>query len=97
MTDGATVEKLPWVDGKHHITNTFRIFLANWAKKLSWKETAESFNVSWESVFRSVKYVVGYGLENRDLRNIIALGIDEIEYKIGHKYLTLVYQIDEGM
>ena len=97
MTDGATVEKLPWVDGKHHITNTFRIFLANWAKKLSWKETAESFNVSWESVFRSVKYVVGYGLENRDLKNIIAIGIDEIKYKIGHKYLTLVYQIDEGM
>jgi len=97
LTDGATIEKLPWVDGKHHLTNTFRIFLASWAKKMSWKETAESFNVCWEHVFRSVKYVVGYGLENRCMDGITAIGIDEIKYKVGHMYLTLVYQIDEGM
>ena len=96
LTDGVTIEKLPWVDGKHHLTNTFRIFLASWAKKLSWKETAESFNVCWEHVFRSVKYVVEYGMKNRSLKDILSIGIDEIKYKIGHKYLTLVYQIDEG-
>ena len=97
ITDGVTVEKLPWAEGKHHLTNTFKVFLASWAKKLSWKETAESFNVCWEHVFRSVKYVVAYGLENRLLDGISAIGIDEIKYKVGHKYLTLVYQIDEGM
>jgi transposase len=96
FTHGVTVEKLPWVDGKHHLTNTFRIFLASWAKKLSWKETAESFNVCWDHVFRSVQYVVDYGMRNRSLKDIFSIGIDEIKYKMGHKYLTLVYQIDEG-
>jgi transposase len=94
--DGPTVEVIPWADGKHQLTNTFRVFLANWGKKLSWKSTAESFNVSWEHVFRSIKYVVGYGLANRNLNGITAIGVDEIKYKKGHKYLTLVYQIDEG-
>lgn len=94
--DGPTVEYIPWANGKHQLTKTFRIFLANWGKKLSWKSTAESFNVSWEHVFRSIKYVVDYGLKNRDLDGIRAIGIDEIKYKIGHKYITLVYQIDEG-
>jgi transposase len=89
LNNGATVGKLPWVDGKHHITNTFRIFLASWAKKLSWKETSETFNVSWEHVFRSVKDVVDYGMKNRSLKDIFSIGIDEIKYKIGHKYLTL--------
>ena len=43
---GVVVEKVPWADGKHQLTNSFRIFLAKWARKMSWKETAESFNVS---------------------------------------------------
>ena len=36
-------------------------------------------------------------MEHRSLDNITAIGIDEVKYKIGHQYLTLVYQIDEGM
>jgi transposase len=39
---------------------------------------------------------VVWGLDNRDLSNIEAIGIDEIAWKRGHKYLTLVYQIDAG-
>jgi len=94
---GIKVEAVPWSDGKSKLTTPLKLFLARWARKLSWKEVAESFNVSWESVFRSVKYVVEYGMEHRSLDGIAAIGIDEVKYKIGHKYLTLVYQIDEGM
>jgi hypothetical protein len=28
---------------------------------------------------------------------IRAIGVDEIQYAKGHKYLTLVYQIDQGI
>ena len=73
------------------------LFLARWARKLSWKETAESFHTSWEKVCDAVGYVVGYGLEHRRLDPIRAIGVDEIQYAKGHKYLTLVYQIDQGL
>jgi len=33
-------------------------------------------------------------LEHRTLGQIDAIGVDEIRYAKGHKYLTLVYQID---
>ena len=33
-------------------------------------------------------------LEHRKLGAIDAIGVDEIQYAKGHKYLTLVYQID---
>jgi Transposase len=36
------------------------------------------------------------GLEKRQLGPIAAIGVDEIQYAKGHKYLTLVYQIEEG-
>jgi len=43
------------------------------------------------------RYVVGSGLEHRTLQSICAIGVDEIQYAKGHKYLTLVYQIDQGL
>jgi transposase len=53
--------------------------------------------VSWEHVYRSIQYVVDYGLRHRCLDGIKAIGIDEIKYKFGHKYLTLVYQLNGEM
>ncbi len=91
------VERVPWAEGKNHLTTTYAWFLAKWAKRLSWKETAEAFQTSWDNVFRSVKMAVAWGLAHRNLDNITAIGIDEICWrKKGSKFLTLVYQIDNG-
>jgi len=94
---GVRVEQVPWAEGKAHTTKAFALFLAQWARKLSWKETARSFGSSWDTVYRSVKSVVAYGLEHRSLDGIEAIGVDEIQYGKGHKYLTVVYQLDAGM
>jgi transposase len=94
---GVTVEQVPWAEGKCTMTTTFRWFLARWAKRLSWQEVAGIFRVSWEDVFRSVKHAVSWGLAHRDLSGIEAIGVDEIQWQRGHHYLTLVYQIEDGM
>lgn len=91
------VEEVPWGDGKRTLTRAYMLFLARWARKLSWKETAESFRTSWEKVFDAVEHVVTFGLGHRLLGRIDAIGVDEIQYAKGHKYLTLVYQIDLGV
>jgi transposase len=91
------VEQVPWGDGKRTLTRAYMLFLARWARRLSWKETAEAFRTSWEKVFDAVEHVVTWGLEHRVLGQIDAIGVDEIQYAKGHKYLTLVYQIDIGI
>jgi len=96
-TCGVVVEELPWASGKHQLTKVYMQFLAHWARKLSWKETATSFRTSWEQVCHAVEYAVSWGLEHRTLAPIRAIGVDEIQYAKGHKYLTLVYQIDAGL
>ena len=88
-------EKLPWASGKKTLTTAYMQFLAHWARKLSWKEVAVSFHTTWEKVCQSVEYVVDWGLKHRQIGPIIAMGVDEIAYAKGHKYLTLVYQIDD--
>ena len=91
---GVTVKRVPWGEGKEHLTASSRWFLARWAKWLSWKETADALNTTWDNVFRSVKHAVEWGLAHRDLSGIEAVGVDKIQWRNGHTYLTLVYQID---
>ena len=88
------VEEVPWGDGRRTLTKAYMLFLARWARRLSWKETAEAFRTSWDKVLDAVEHVVTFGLEHRVLGQIDAIGVDEIQYAKGHKYLTLVYQID---
>lgn len=91
---GVRVEQMPWAHGKHRMTNTYAWFLARWARRMSWKEVATVFGTSWDSVFRAVEMAVAWGLEHRDLAGVASIGVDEIAWKLGHHYLTLVYQID---
>ncbi len=91
---GVVVEKVPWATGKHGLCDGFRLFLAHWARKLSWEEVALSFRVSWHDVYASIQWVVDYGLEHRRLENIHAIGIDEICVRTGRVFWVLIYQID---
>ena len=49
------VEEVPWADGKRTLTKAYMLFLAGWARRLSWKETAEAFRTSWDKVFDAVE------------------------------------------
>jgi len=91
---GVTAEQVPWCEGKHAQCTTYRWFLARWARRLSWREVASIFHTSWDSVYRAVEYAVTWGLTHRKLKGIKAIGVDEVQWQRGHKYLTLVYQID---
>jgi transposase len=74
-------------------------FLARWARRLSWRETATIFQTSWESVYRSVEWFVEWGLAHRQLGGVESIGVDEIHWGHGKRadnFLTVIYQIDAG-
>ena len=93
---GVRVERVPWAEGKNHLTRTYAWFLAHWAKRMSWSDVAAAFRTTWENVFRSVEMAVQWGLQHRSLDGIESLGIDELYWSRRHQYLTVVYQIDAG-
>jgi transposase len=94
---GVIVEQVPWARGKSHLTIAYRWFLARWAKRLSWEDVAEIFHTTWRNVFLSVQHAVWWGIAHQNLEAIEAIGVDEIQWKRGHCYLTLVYQIEDGL
>jgi transposase len=98
-THGVIVEAIPWSNGKRPFTTAMMGFLAGWARHLSWRQTARSFQTSWEAVYRSVEWFVQWGLAHRQLAGVQSLGVDEIHWGQGKKadqFLTVIYQIDEG-
>ena len=48
---GIIVEHIPWSDGKRPVTCAMMGFLARWGRRLSWRETAQAFQTSWEAVY----------------------------------------------
>ncbi len=94
---GVVVEEVAWGVGKHSSTKVYMHFLGHWARKLSWKETAEEFRTSWDKVHDAVAYLVAWGdWSIQSWGRFAPIGVDEIQYSKGHKYLTLVYPIDLG-
>ena len=94
---GVVVEHVPWSAGKRPVTLAMMCFLSRWARRLSWRETARVFGTSWQCVYRSVEWFVEWGLANRVLAGIKAIGVDEIFWGRGRKseaFLTVIYQID---
>jgi transposase len=95
--DGVVVEHIPWSEGKRPITRAMMGFLARWARRLSWRETARAFGTSWECVYRSVEWFVQWGLAHRKLEGVESIGVDEIHWgqsKGANSFLTVIYQID---
>ena len=94
---GVVVEHLPWSQGKRPITLAMMGFLARWARRLSWRETARAFQTSWDCVYRSVEWFVQWGLAHRKLEAVESIGVDEIHWGKGLRgdnFLTVIYQID---
>jgi transposase len=94
---GVKAERVPWAEGKSPLTIRYQWFLARWAKYLPWKEVSRIFRTPWSNVYASVRKAVLWGVVHQELGKIEAIGVDEIQWKKGHEYLTVVYQIEAGM
>jgi transposase len=97
---GIKVEAMKWAAGKSPYTVPLMHVLARWARRISWKETACIFKVSWDAVYRSVAWLVSYGLIHRQLEDVSAIGVDELHWGKGKgsaNFVTLIYQINAGV
>jgi transposase len=92
---GIRREQLPWADGKEQMTKQLAVTIAIWAKVLAVDVVATMFGVHWNTVYAAVNKAVSYGLAHRKFGPILYIGVDEISRKKGHKYMTLVYDLEK--
>lgn len=75
-------------------TRRFEHWLFRLTKSMSVKDVAELAQVDWDVVKDAeIRYILGL-LRKRNLDGIQNLGMDEVSEKKGHRYLTLVTDLD---
>ena len=94
---GVRVEEVPWARPWARVTKALARAVAELARHLSWQETARHFGLGWKSVAAVIRRAVEYGLAQRRRRPLHVLGIDEVSRRKGHRYLTVVYDLERGV
>ena len=94
---GPTVAQAPWARHGAGHTKDFDDQVA-WLVTHSPKSTvAELMRVAWRTVGAIIARVVADGRAAHDpFEGLVRIGIDEISYKRGHRYLTVVVDHDSG-
>ena len=70
--------------------------MAELARRTDLSTVSWHYGLNWKTVGRSIRRVVAWGLAKRRRRPLHILGIDEVSPKKGHKYLTVVYDLERG-
>ena len=89
-------EEIPWARPGARHTRDLEHVIAWLAQRTDKTSICQLLRVSWEAVDRIVKHVVAEYLDDARLDNLFNLGVDEISYKRGHQYLTVVANHDTG-
>ena len=95
---GVKTEYIPWADGESHFTEDFNNEVAWLSRFLPRTAIAAFFNIAWATVGNCIKAACDR-LEpdkSQRLRNLRRICVDEVSYKKGYKYITVVYDMDRN-
>jgi transposase len=93
---GVHLEAVPWARAGAHHTRDFDDLVAWLAQQMAKAPISRLLRVGWDTVGRIVERVVADRLDHSRLDALVAIGVDEISYRRGHRYLTTVVDHDKG-
>ena len=87
---GAQFEAVPWARAGSRYTRDFEDVVAWLAQQMAKTPIAGLLRIGWDTVGRIVERVMADHLDERRLENLVWIGVDEISYRRGQRYLTSV-------
>ena len=81
---------MPWARPGAPYTRDFEDVVAWLAQQMAKTPIAGLLRIAWDSVGRIVERVMADRLDEARLDGLIAIGVDEISYRRGQRYLTCV-------
>jgi len=92
-----SMEKLNFVLPNEMITERFAEQIFELCEKMSIKDAAKFSMINWRTAKRIDKKKLQERFKNLDNINPTRIGVDEIAHEKGHKYLTIVRDVDAGV
>ena len=93
---GVRVVKLPWAEPSSRFTALFEALAIEWLKEASQKAVGEQLGLSWDEIHGIMERAVKRGLARREAEKTTKIGVDEKAFRKGHRYLTLVNDLERG-
>ncbi len=95
-THGARTEGVPFARAGSKFTRDFED-LVGWLATIMDKTALRRLvRIDWDTVGRIIERVMATGLDQRRLDNLFVAGVDEVSWRKGHSYLTLVSNHETG-
>jgi transposase len=94
LEHGGLNVKLPWAEPSSRFTAMFERLAIDWMKAASQQAVANQLHLSWDEVHAIQERAVIRGLARREAETIAYLGMDEKSFTKGHRYFTLVNDLD---
>lgn len=93
---GVRVEAVSWADHQARHTYPFEDLVTWLAMRLDKTAVVEFLGIGWRTVGRIIERVVARRRDPVDLTKLRAIAVDELSFRKGQHYLTLVTDLDSG-
>jgi transposase len=93
---GVRAVRLPWAERHSRFTRLFERLVIDWLRAASQQAVAQQLDLSWDEVHGIMDRAVKRGLRRREACLIPRIGVDEKSFRKGHRYVTLVTDVDRG-
>lgn len=87
---GIITELVPWAEHDSRFTRDFEDLVAWLAREMNKTAVTRLLHITWRAVGTIIERVVARKLDKKRLEDLYVIGIDEVSYRKGQKYITVV-------
>jgi transposase len=95
-THGVVTERVPWAVAGSRFTRDFEDVVAWLTREMNKTAVSRLMRVAWVTVGEIIERVVGRYSDGKRLDGLFCIGLDEVSYRKGHKYLSIVADHTSG-
>ncbi len=95
-THGRRQEEIPWAREYARVTYRFEYLMLRYCQMMPQKEAGTLLHTASSTLSDLLHRCITATREGHKIRGLKKIGIDEISYAKGHKYATLVYDLDRS-
>jgi transposase len=93
---GRLQEAIPWADAYARVTYRFEYAMLLYCQLMTQSSAARLLHVAASTLSDLLHRCIARLREGHRIRNLKTLGVDEISYRRGQKYATIVYDLDRS-
>lgn len=93
-THGRIQERIPWARPHSHMTYRLEFQLLRFCQMMTQKAAAELFHIPPSTLSEWLHRLIRCLRQGHQITGLRSIGVDEISYCRGHKYVTIVYDLD---